>query len=215
MAAQFRTPMLCYGENVSYEYGGNAGEETYSARNQLENGAASDMSREDLLVEGLTENDLTMLNAPPAEVMNQLDPFYLSYFVPWNSYKNYIFAQKRGFRDLTHEWQRTNHAENFDQIDSRGYLIHSWLKYPKFGHAFATDYTSRFIRYGMMNREEAIKIVRERDSNVDPLMVRDFCEFCGYTEAEFWAIVDRLYNKEIFIKNEYGEWELKNPLGKE
>ena len=31
MAAKFNTPMLCYGENVSFEYGGNADKETYSA----------------------------------------------------------------------------------------------------------------------------------------------------------------------------------------
>ena len=54
----------------------------------------------------------------------------MSYFVPWNSYKNYQIAKEHGFHDLTHEWDRTHHAENFDQIDSRAYLVHSWLKYP-------------------------------------------------------------------------------------
>ena len=63
----------------------------------------------------------------------KLDPFYMSYFVPWNSYRNYQLAKAHGFHDLTHEWDRTHHAENFDQIDSRAYLVHSWLKYPKFG----------------------------------------------------------------------------------
>jgi hypothetical protein len=32
MAAKFNTPFLCYGENVSFEYGGNADLETYSAK---------------------------------------------------------------------------------------------------------------------------------------------------------------------------------------
>ena len=41
MALKFNTPMLCYGENVSFEYGGNADEETYSARDQIENGVAA------------------------------------------------------------------------------------------------------------------------------------------------------------------------------
>ena len=78
------------------------------------------------------------------------------------------------------EWDRTHHAENFDQIDSRAYLVHSWLKYPKFGHAAATDYTARYIRYGLMTREEAIPVIKQRDGALDPLCVRDFCEFCGY-----------------------------------
>ena len=28
----------------------------------------------------------------------------MSYFVPWNSYKNYQIAKEHGFHDLTHEW---------------------------------------------------------------------------------------------------------------
>ena len=90
--------------------------------------------------------------------------------------------------------------------------MHSWLKYPKFGHAAATDYTARYIRYGMMTREEAIPIIKERDGAPDPLCVRDFCAFCGYTEAEFWAIIDKFYNRDIFYKDEYGRWMLKEPI---
>ncbi|MBS1468063.1 MAG: N-acetyl sugar amidotransferase, partial [Subdoligranulum sp.] len=143
------------------------------------------------------------------------DPFYMSYFVPWNSYKNYQIAKEHGFHDLTHEWDRTHHAENFDQIDSRAYLVHSWLKYPKFGHAAATDYTARYIRYGMMTREEAIPIIKARDGKLDPLCVRDFCDFCGYTESEFWKIMDKFYNRDLFEKNDCGEWVLKHPIWEE
>ena len=149
---------------------------------------------------------------PANEKLQKLDPIYLSYFLPWNSVKNYEFAKTRGFRDLTHEWDRTQHAENFDQIDSRAYLVHPWLKYPKFGHGFATDYTARFVRYGLMTRDEAISIIKEKDHALDPRCIDDFCDFCGYTKTEFWEIVDKLYNKEIFEKNEFGRWVLKNAI---
>ena len=215
MALKFNTPFLCYGENVSFEYGGNADEETYSARGQIENGVAVGVPREELLGYGVTENDLALTEAPSAEELARLDPFYLSYFLPWNSYKNYQFAKSRGFHDLSHEWDRTHHVENFDQVDSRAYLVHSWLKYPKFGHATATDYTARYIRYGMLNRDEAIQLVKEHDGNLDPLCVRDFCEFCGYTETEFWNIMDGFYNRDIFYKDEYGRWMLKHPIWEE
>lgn len=215
MAAKFNTPFLCYGENVSFEYGGNADVETYSAKDQIENGVAVGFPKEELLGYGVSENDLILTEAPSAEELARLDPFYMSYFVPWNSYKNYQIAKEHGFHDLSHEWDRTHHAENFDQIDSRAYLVHSWLKYPKFGHAAATDYTARYIRYGMMTREEAIPIIKERDGALDPLCVRDFCAFCGYTETEFWAIMDKFYNRDLFEKDEYGRWMLKEPIWKE
>lgn len=212
MALKHNTPLLVYGENVSYEYGGVDSVETYSAREILKNGVASDIPMEELIDDKITEQDLFMTLAPTKEELDRLDPIYLSYFVEWNSYSNYIFAKRRGFHDLAGEWDRTMMAEYFDQVDSAAYLIHPWLKYPKFGHASATDYASRFIRYGMMTREEAVRVVKERDAKLDSRCVREFCEFCGYTEAEFWRIVDGLYNEDLFRKNAFGEWELKEPV---
>lgn len=212
MALKFNTPLLVYGENVSYEYGGADAEETYSAKGILMNGVASDIPLEELLDEDITEQDLCMTVAPTKEELEQLDPIYLSYFVEWDSYKNYVFAKKRGFHDLSNEWDRSMMAENFDQVDSAAYLVHAWLKYPKFGHACATDYASRFVRYGMMSREEAIRIVKEKDHNLDSRSVREFCGFLGYSETEFWNILDRFYNRDLFKQNRYGEWVLKHPV---
>lgn len=210
MAVKFNTPLLVYGENVSYEYGGENDEETYSARNQLNNGVASDISWDELKqIKGITNKELYLTMPPKQDEMDWLDPIYISYFVPWNSYSNYAYAKKHGFHDLTHEWSRTHHIENFDQIDSRAYLIHSWMKYPKFGHASATDYASRAVRYGLIDRDEAVKLVKENDAKLDPLCVRDFCRFLGYQESEFWKIVDRFYDRNIFKKDQFGEWVLK------
>jgi N-acetyl sugar amidotransferase len=212
MALAFNTPLLVYGENVSFEYGGADAVETYSAREILKNGVASDISNEELISFGADPKDLSLIKAPSHEQLDKLDPIYLSYFMPWNSYANYIFSKSRGFHDLTGEWDRTMMAENFDQVDTVAYLVHAWLKYPKFGHACATDYASRFVRYGMMTREEAIEIVRQKDHNLDPKCVRDFCDFAGYSETAFWNIVDSLYNRDIFEKNAYGRWVLKHPI---
>ena len=215
MALKFNTPLLVYGENVGYEYGGADYEETYSARGQLNNGVASDIDFKELCtIDGIDIKALTMLEAPDAEDMEKLDPIYISYFTEWNSYANYQFAKSRGFHDLSHEWIRSHHLENYDQVDSRAYLVHPWMKYPKFGHATATDYASRFIRYGLMTREEAVEAVRLHDGNLDSKCVQDFIEFVGYSETEFWKIVDRFYNRDLFEKNKFGEWVLKNPVWK-
>ena len=214
MALKLNTPLLVYGENVSLEYGGADAEETYSARGLLNNGVASDIDFDELCaLPGVDKKDLSLLKAPDSDEINRLDPMYVSYFVPWNSISNYHFAKEHGFHDLTHEWDRTQNAENFDQVDTRAYLVHPWMKYPKFGHGVATDYASRYVRYGMMTRDEAIKLVKERDGNLDPKCVEDFCEFLGYSETEFWEIVNSFYNEDIFRKNELGEWVLKNPIG--
>lgn len=213
MALKFNTPLLVYGENISYEYGGAQREETYSAREQINNGVASEIDWNELVNDKIQLKDLVLCNPPTKEDINKkLDPIYLSYFVRWNSYKNYILAKKNGFRDLTHEWKRLHHVEHFDQVDSCGYLIHPWMKYPKFGHASATDYASKFIRYGLITREEGVELVRKHDHNLDARSVEDFIDFLGYSTRDFWNIIDRFYNKELFTKDYNGEWKLKNPV---
>lgn len=216
MALKFNTPLLVYGENVSYEYGGADYKETYSAKDQLSNGVALGVDIDELIsLEGVTKKELIMTQAPTPEEMDKLDPIYISYFIPWNSFANYEFAKSRGFHDLTHEWTRTHHVEQFDQIDSRAYLVHSWMKYPKFGHASATDYAARSVRYGLITRDEAIQLVKEHDDKLDPWCVRDFIEFCGYSETEFWNIIDKQYNQDLFGKDLTGKWVLKDPIWKQ
>lgn len=214
MAVKFNTPLLVFGENINYEYGGAQRQETYSAKEQVDNDVASGIPLSELVGDTVTEKDLNFFDPPVRSELDRLDPIYLSYFIPWNSYGNYVFARSRGFHDLIHEWKRTHHIEQFDQVDSRAYLVHPWLKYPKFGHASATDYASRFIRYGMITREEAKQLVKEHDHKLDVKALRDFCDFLGYRESEFWAIVDKFYNPELFEKNNLGEWTLKNPVWK-
>ena len=75
MAAKFNTRFLCYGENVSFEYGGNADVETYSAKDQIENGVAVGFPKEELLGYGGSENDLILTEAPSAEEMCIRDSF--------------------------------------------------------------------------------------------------------------------------------------------
>lgn len=66
MALKFNTPLLVYGENVSYEYGGSNAVETYSAKDQIYNGVGSGILTEELLGGGVTMKDLNFFE-PPAK----------------------------------------------------------------------------------------------------------------------------------------------------
>lgn len=209
MAVKFNTPLLVYGENVSYEYGGGDSVETYSSKKQLGNGVASGIPLDELLALGIEAKDLNFFELPQRETLDKLDPIYLSYFLEWNSFHNYEIAKRYGFHDLIHEWIRTHHIEQFDQVESPAYLVHSWMKYPKFGHASATDYAARMVRYGMLTRDEAIELVKKHDHALDPRSIREFCQFFGYSERDFWKIVDNHYNRDIFEDIGDGIWKLK------
>jgi len=138
----------------------------------------------------------------------KLDPIFLSYFVPWNGYENYQTAKKHGFMDLTGEWEREGYIENYDQIDSIAYLINVWLKYPKFGFARATDVVGYWIRSGRITKEKGKTLIRENDHKLDQRILKDFLDFTGYSEKEFWEVIEKFWNREVFEKVN-GKWQPK------
>ncbi len=214
----YKIPLIVYGENISYEYGGAQTKETYSAKDQVSNNVVKDVDWSFWLDKDITMKDMNAVIYPtPKEIEDaKLDPIYLSYFIQWDGFKNMEIARKYGFKSLddTNEWKREGYIEDFDQIDSMGYLVHPWLKYPKFGHARATDVSCYWIRTGRITRDEAIKLVKEHDHKLDRMALKDFLGFVGHTEEEFWQVVDKYYNKDIFEKVN-GKWTLKDPIYKE
>ena len=210
MAINMNIPLLVYGENVAWEYGGVQNEETYSAKDQINNDVAKKVDWELWYKSGINDKELNMLNYPTQEEIEgaKLEPIYLSYFIHWDGYRNYQIAKKCGFRDLTHEWRREGYIEDYDQIDSVAYLINVWMKYPKFAFARTTDVVGYWLRSGRITKEEAAKLIKENDHLLDQKILDDFLKFTGYTDKEFWNIVEKFWNKELFEKID-GFWQLK------
>lgn len=57
--------------------------------------------------------------------------------------------------------EKIYNVESFNQINSEAYLFLPGLKYPKSGHVFAIDYASKFVKYGLINREKAVELVKK------------------------------------------------------
>jgi len=210
MAINTKIPLVVYGENVSWEYGGVQQEETYSAKDQINNDVAKKVDFSLWYRNGINDKELTMLKYPTPEEMKEadLEPIYLSYFIPWDGYRNYRIAKRYGFRDLANEWKRQGYIEDYDQIDSVAYLINPWMKYPKFGFARVTDVAGYWIRSAKITREEGKRLINKHDYKLDQKILDAFLNFTGYTEREFWDIVEKFWNREIFEKVD-GRWRLK------
>lgn len=212
-AAQLRIPLIVYGENISYEYGGPGAVESPSARNQIQNRVVLPVEWQWWYDHGITPSEVQAIRYPEMNVITALDPIYLSYYYPWDGHDHYLQATEWGFWDLRGEWDREGYIENYDQIDSYGYLVHPWLKYPKFGHARTTDVASSWIRAGRITREDAIDLVRKHDHKLPPESMCDFQYFTGFTDREFVRIVNRYFNRDLF-KCVGRKWVLKNPIWK-
>lgn len=58
-----------------------------------------------------------------------------------------------------------------------------------------------------------VHIMKEK-LGMNPILfsVEDFCNFIGISKTTFWKIVEKHYNMDLFYKNDFGEFKLKNPL---
>lgn len=209
LAQKFDIPFVIYGENSSFEYG-TVSEDFFSATPVVK--AMSDKLEEDRqwwIDHGLTDPEVSSIQLDNSKPLPEV--IYMSYFYPWSSMRNLEVARRYGFRDLAHEWKREGCIEDFEQMDSQAYMVHLWLKYPKFGFQRTSDIASRRVREGLITLDEAKRLIREIDPNLDQIAMVDFISFLGYTQKQFWDIVEKMWNREIFEQKD-SRWVLKNPL---
>ena len=217
-AVAFNIPLIVYGENAAYTYGTTT-EDNYSAKKYIEAGhsAAGEKLGEKITdfwyERGIPMKELNAIIPPSRDDLERVrsEAIFMSYFVSWDDERNYMIAKRYGFKDLHHEWRREGYIEDYGQIDSEAYLVHLWMKYPKFGFARATDIASRWIRKGKITREEAKRLVMEYDHKLDQRAMEDFITFMGYKPREFWDIVEKFWNPELF-ENVDGLWRSKDPV---
>lgn len=215
-AVALNIPLVVFGENAAYTYGAIA-EDGYSVKRYILAGHSAAGEKlgntitEFWVKQGISINELNAIIPPTQEDLERVkpEPIFMSYFVPWDDERNYQIAKRYGFKDLHHEWKREGYIEDYGQIDSMAYLVHLWMKYPKFGFARATDIASRWIRKGKITREEAEKLVIENDHKLDQRAIEDFITFMGYSQTQFWDIVECFWNPELFEKVD-DVWQLKD-----
>ena len=207
--------LLIWGENVGYEYGGSQGmAETPSATQQYENDVVKQIDFDEWLGDGITMKDLKQCKPPTYDEMKtaKLNSIYLSYYIPWDSHKHYLIAKRNGFQHIGHEWIREGTIENYNQVDTVGYGVNQFFKYIKFGHSTVTELASRWVRAGMITRDEAVKLVLENDNKLDQKIYNDYLMLTGLNHEEFWEIAEKWYNREIFEKDHWGLWKMKDEV---
>jgi hypothetical protein len=214
-AVAFGIPLIVYGENAAYTYGTTT-QDSYSAKKYISSGHSaageglSDQITDFWLERGISMAEMNCIAPPSSEDLAKVNPtaIFMSYFTGWDDERNYAIAKEHGFRDLHQEWKREGYLEDYSQIDSEGYLVHIWMKYPKFGFARVSDVASRWVRKGMITRDDALQLVKDNDHKLDPRSLDDFVSCLGYTSEQFWDIVEPFWNQDLFEKRD-DTWRLK------
>ena len=214
-AANFKIPLIFYGEDGEVEYGGSTESKNkamydiaYMKRVYLEGGHEKvlDRIRQD---DDISEAELSFFKFPSDDEVSKigLSFTHMSYYEPWDSYRNYVVAKEHcGLIEKNEGNQDT--FTNFAQNDQALYALHAYLMYLKFGFGRATQDAGIEIRRGSMTRDQALNLVKMYDNAYPHDLIDIYLEYYKMTKEEFDAVLDKYANKDLFEKID-GIWEPK------
>ena len=208
IADKFDIPLVIQGENAALTLGvANTGLGTdANALNVNESNTLAGGNATDWVTDEISIDELYMYQFPNKEKIRTkgIESIYLQYFLrEWGNGHNTLFSVARGLRG--------RHFENLHEIgrygrnsaiDSDLNIVNQMIKYYKFGFGYATDEACYDIREGKLKRSEAIWLVKEYDGKCGEKYVEDFCEYIDIPIVEFWNVIDKYVNKDLFYKDE-------------
>lgn len=139
---------------------------------------------------------------------------FMGAIYPYSNTDSLEVSEAIGFKTLDDfdDWQRQGSADNYTQIDSKGYMMQHWTKFIKFGFQRVSDMACRLVREGVLTKEQAVQMIKDSDWICDPLAKKDFCRTIGISEKEFSETVDRFANTDLLVKDVNGNWRRKDLL---
>jgi N-acetyl sugar amidotransferase len=208
IAVKLEIPLVVWGENSAFEYGGSDESRTgfkLDAAWLRAHGVTHGTSAQDWVgVGGLTEQDLVPYRAPDDAELERAGVLavFLGYYFEWDPEKSLEVALKHGFergdRARTGYW-------NYADIDDDFISLHHWLKWYKFGFTRTFDNLSIDIRNGRLSRDRAIAILRERGDETPHADIEKFCAWVGITKERFFEIAETFRNRDVWTKRD-GRW---------
>jgi N-acetyl sugar amidotransferase len=215
VAVNYRIPLILWGENSAYEYGGDETEKLKGFQLTPEwfqrYGVTHGTRAEDWVSPGLTQEELTPYLFPsPLELKrHSVRAVFLGQYFPWDPLKTFRVAQRHGFKAAK---SAKTGLYNFADIDDSFLItIHHWMKWYKFGFTRLWDNLSQEIRRGRISRKKAIQIVENRGEEFPVKEINAFCRYVGVSRSHFMRTVARFRNRKIW-KYKQGRWRIKKFL---
>jgi len=211
MAVQAKIPLIVWGENSQLEYGGpkvSRMKNILDRRWLEEFGGLLGYRTEDIVgVDGITKEDLVSYTYPSDEELKEakITSVFLGYYFKWDARTQLEIVKKHGF-SVKEDGPVEGTYLNYEKIDDNMEVIHSYLKFVKFGLGRATDHACTDIRNGRLTREEAVKLVNQYDGKYPKKAVAEFLEVFKISKEEFDNVVDSFTNKDIFLTDKNGKF---------
>ena len=210
VAAKFGIPLIVWGENSAFEYGGTdeARQGFRLGKAWLERyGVTHGTSARDWVDQGLSERELVPYFGPGEDELERKGVLavFLGYYFRWDPQTSFAVAKEHGFEERA-QGARTGFW-NYADLDDDFISIHHWLKWYKFGFTRTFDNLSVEIRNGRLTREEAIAILRKRGDETPHEDIAKFCAWLGITTDHFFEVVEKFRNPDVWTKRD-GKWRI-------
>ena len=214
VAVNFRIPLILWGENSAYEYGGDDKKNLKGIEMTkkwfLRYGLTHGTYAEDWASRELKIKDLEAYKFPSQEQTKKfpVKAVFLGQFFPWDPVKTFKVAKRNGFKAAKRPL--TGFYNFADVDDSHIMTIHHWMKWYKFGFTRLWDNLSQEIRKKRISRSDALRIVLRKKEKNPRRQITEFCKFCGVSKIEFYKQIEKFRNKKIWQKSAKNKWKIKN-----
>jgi N-acetyl sugar amidotransferase len=139
---------------------------------------------------------------------------FMDYFMKdFTSYANGNYAALRGLSIRESNPHLDPDYFGTSMLDEDFININMYVRYLKFGFGRTSDIVNIEIRAGRMSRDYGIDLVKRFDGNYDPSLVEKFCAYIDIPVDEFWRVVDRYVNQDLFEKTSRGVYRPKFQVG--
>jgi len=160
-------------------------------------------------------NSFELYKPPKPSELKSVNPqmYWFSFYKKWVPQENYYYAvENTGFQanfDGRSEGTYSKYASLDDKTDG----FHWYLGYIKFGLGRASRDAQMEIRNNHITRQEAVALVRRYDGEFPKQYFKDFIDYLGITEKDFWEVVDfyRSLVPHLWEKAD-GQWQLKHKV---
>lgn len=218
LAIAYQIPLIWWGENAAVTLGdlGVKGK-SESDGNRLKYGntlAGGDVSW--LLEEAITKKDILQYCYPSDQDMARanLRIVFLGHF--WKDFTlidNGNFSALRGLEIRNDKPDDIGDYVGTSMLDEDYITVNMMIKYLKFGFGRVVDHVNEEIRFGRMSRQTGIDLASRFDGKCSDEIIDSFCVYLGITVHEFWNVIDRYVNKNLFERVSEGNYKRKFEIG--
>jgi N-acetyl sugar amidotransferase len=210
VAVNYKIPLLIWGENSQFEYGGPASSRDNSTLNKgwLEQFQMLGYRVTDLVHHGLSLSDLKPFIYPTDQEIDELGitGLYLGYYTKWDGRRNMERMKQLGWHTNPGGPVEGTYAD-YENLDCKWVGgLHDYLKFVKYGYGRATDNACIDIRHGRMTRLEGFKLAKQYDGQIPWKYLPDFLRFIDCTDEQFLQTINRFTNLTIFKRDSKGRF---------